>query len=114
MTYNPDNNLYAAAQYDRSHIDGNNGEVIQYRNVLCLYTEQWQQFDGTYARSFYALTGEGNGHFACGGKIIPIRWSRESLNDPFVYTLEDGTPLTLGVGTTYVGICSKKVAVSYE
>ena len=114
MTYNPDNGLYAAAQYGISHIDQNTGDVMSYRNVLCLYTSQWQQSDSYYLRSFYGLTGEGSGHYACGGKLVPIKWSRADVNSPFVYTLEDGTPLTLGVGTTYVGICSNKMTVSYE
>ena len=114
MTYNADNGLYAAAQYGRNHVDANTGDVLSYANVLCLYTDQWQQFDGTYSRSFYTLVGEGTGHFACGGKIIPIKWSRPEARGPFQFMTEDGQPLTLQVGTTYVGICSDKMTVSYE
>ena len=40
----------------------------------------------------------------CGGKCVEITWERESNTDPFRYYLKDGTPLELGVGTTYVGI----------
>ena len=48
----------------------------------------------------------GEGYFACDGQIVKIKWVREDLYGPFSYTLEDGTPLTLGVGKTYVGVAS--------
>lgn len=114
FTYNPDNGLYAASQYNRNHVDGNTGEVLQYRNVLCLNVEQWGIYDGTYTRSFYDLIGEGTGYFACDGQLIPILWSRADVASPFVYTTEDGTLLTLGVGTTYVGFSSDETSISYE
>ena len=50
------------------------------------------------------VVGSGKGYFACNGQIIPILWSRTSEYDNYVYTLEDGTPLTLGVGKTYVAL----------
>jgi hypothetical protein len=36
--------------------------------------------------------------------MVPIQWSRENATDPFLFTLEDGTPLTLGVGKTYIAV----------
>lgn len=114
MTYDAETGLYSARQYNRDHIDGNTGKALTYTNVLCLYTEQTGIYDGTYTRSFYKLIGEGTGHFATGGQIIPIKWSRATAEAPFSFTLEDGTPITLGVGTTYVGIASNTVSVDYE
>lgn len=114
MTYAPDTGLYEAEQYGKSHVDAGTGETMAYRNVLVLQTKQWKINDGTYYRSFYTLIGSGSGYFACGGKIVPIKWSRETLNDPFSYTLEDGTPLTLGAGKTYVGVVSANVPLAYN
>jgi hypothetical protein len=36
--------------------------------------------------------------------MIPILWSRSDSAAPFVYTLADGTPLTLSVGNSYVAV----------
>ena len=47
---------------------------------------------------------ESQGYFVCGGKCVEITWERETNTDPFRYYLKDGTPLELGVGSTYVGI----------
>ena len=58
--------------------------------------------------------GSGTGYFACNGRMIPILWSRDGLEDPFVYTLEDGTPLTFGTGTTYIAVVPQKSTIEFE
>ena len=102
FTYNTQTGLYEAYQLKQNHIDANTGKTLSYRNLIALQAEQW--ISGSYARTYYDMIGEGTGYFACDGKIIPIKWSRAAVDQPFSYTLEDGTPLTLGVGRTYVGI----------
>ncbi len=114
MTYDADTGLYEASQYKTDYIDGNTNKTLAFTNVLTLYTKQWKIFDGVYYRSYYNLIGEGDGHFAYGGQIVPIKWSRASLREPFSYTLADGTPLTLGVGQTYIGVASTEVPALYE
>lgn len=114
MTYNAETGLYEAAQYGEDYIDGNSGETLTFRNVFVLYTDHWFKNDPNYTRSMYDLIGSGEGHFACDGKIVPIKWVRENLSDPFSYTLEDGTPITLGVGKSYVGITKIGKTVSYS
>lgn len=108
--------LYKASQYKQDHVDGGTGEVLAYRNVLVLQSPQKRSNDGYYVRSYYTLTGEGEGYFACDGQIVPIKWVRKSVNDPFAYTLADGTPITLGVGKSYVAIIgvSGAAGVKYE
>lgn len=108
--------LYKASQYKKDHVDGGTGEVMAYRNVLVIQTPQKREHDGAYTRSYYTLTGKGEGYFACDGKIVPIQWSRKSVSDPFSYTLTDGTPVTLGVGKSYVAVIgvSGAAGVSYE
>lgn len=114
MTYDAETGLYSARQYNRDHIDGNTGKALTYSNVLCLYTPQTGIYDGEYTRSFYKLVGEGTGHCAINGKIVPIKWSRAEATDFFTFTLEDGTPLTLNVGKTYVAIADVSACVEYE
>jgi hypothetical protein len=114
MTYQADTGVYQAAQYKRDHIDAGTGEVQSYRNVLILYTDHWGISDKKYVRSYYSLVGSGEGQFACGGEIIPILWERNSLQEPFRYTLKDGTPLTLGTGKTYVAIAANTVSAEYQ
>lgn len=99
-----DEGLYEASQYKKDIIDGETKKVISFRNVLVLRAKHKIESDKNYPRSFYTLTGEGEGQFACDGKIVEIKWSRKTVNDPFSYTLTDGTAVTLGIGKTYTAI----------
>jgi len=45
---------------------------------------------------------------------VEIKWSRASVNDPYTYTLADGTPLQLDVGTTYIAMVGTKYPISYK
>lgn len=110
MTYNSETGLYEGYQLGKDMIDGNTGEVVGFQNVFAIFAKTTMEDIYTMME----LTGSGDGYFACGGKIVPICWSRESDDSPFVYTLTDGTPLTLGIGTSYVGILPTGSPVNYE
>ena len=119
MTYNEETGLYEAKQKHsgyssvNAYVDGNTGEVLSFRNVLVLRTHneelknpnKWMKID---------VVGSGEGYFACNGQIIPIQWSRASESDPYTYTLENGKPITLGVGKTYIAIIPTTGVVSYN
>ena len=93
-----------------SFSDANTGEKVPYENVFIL--RAYTTSDGYWM--FAELTGEGTGYFACNGQIVEITWKRDRLRDPFHYYLKDGTPLTVGVGKTYVGVIPNQSPVEYE
>lgn len=99
--YDPETRLYAASQYGTEYIDGETGEQITFTNVIALRCDTTTLEGGLLD---IRLTGEGDGFFACGGKTVPIHWSRDSRTGNFTYTLADGSPLVLGRGRTYIAI----------
>ncbi len=110
MTYNAQTKSYEGYEHDEDYIDGNTNKIVPFKNVFVLHS------DTTYSEglTFMELTGEGEGYFACGGKIVPIIWHRANYYDPFSYTLTDGTPLTLGVGHSYVAVIPYRGIVEYQ
>lgn len=104
MAYDPESGMYFGSQRwnskEASIADGNTGAPVPFRNVLILKAETYS--DGYH--EFATLHGSGRGFFALGGEAVPILWSRETTYEPFRLTLEDGTPVTFGVGKTYVGV----------
>ena len=112
FTYDAQTGLYGAAQYGKDYVDAGNNEQVRFSNVIALYADQSFQNDGEYVRSYYTLTGEGTGHLAVSGEMIPIRWSREAVDAPFLFTLEDGTPATLLTGKTYIAVTSDTETVA--
>ena len=104
--------LYSMDQYGDDYIDDNTGEEVLFRNVLILRAEMQDGYDASNEstpRVYMALTGEGTGYFACGGKMEDIYWTRKNEDSPFqFFTDKDHTaPLNLGVGTSYVAFISE-------
>lgn len=111
--YEPAAGQYLVSQYGENHVDAATGLQVAATNVLVLETSI--SVIDSEARQRVKTTGEGKGTYFCGGKAAAIRWSREDRNSPFVYTLEDGTPLTLGQGKSYICLISPKVStLKYE
>lgn len=117
LNYDPKLDQYTMTQeFYHKHllpeIDGNTKDAVTFRNVLVLRAVTTLHSDGQHMLA--QLVGEGEGYFACGGKMVPIKWHRASEDSPFSYTMADGTPITLGVGHTYVGIVSTKSPVTFQ
>ena len=111
FTYQADTGDYTMEQLSRSYTDGNTGEKVHFENIIAIETKVGTIDD--YGRLSQELENKsGKGYFACGGKMINIKWSRGKATEPFVFTLEDGTPLTLGVGKTYVAVVYNNAPVT--
>lgn len=108
--YDAASKKYMVSQYGSAYTDGNTGEQVGVTNVLFLETSISVIPGDTAGRLKVKMTGEGNGTYFCGGKSVPIRWSKTDRNSPFVYRLEDGTLLPLGQGTSYVCIMTPKTS----
>lgn len=107
--------VYKASQYGSDWMDAGAGEQMAFRNVIVIQTPQFFRSDAYYSRSFYELSGSGEGYLICDGQIVSITWHRDELRGSFSYTYEDGTPVVLGVGKTYVGVIdSDRGTVEFE
>jgi len=106
--YDSTSGKYLVGQYGGSYTDGSTGEQVCVTNVLVLETSIYVISGDTAGRLNVKLTGSGAGTYFCGGKSVPIRWSKDDRNSPLVYTREDGSPLVLGQGKSYVCIMSPK------
>lgn len=108
FAYDAASGQYLVGQYGGGHVDGSTGEQVAATNVLVLETKI--TVIDSEGRQRVQTTGEGQGTYFCGGKAVPIQWSRKDRNTPFAYTLENGKPLTLGQGKSYVCLISPKVS----
>ena len=111
MEYDAETGLYKAHQFGRDWVDGSTGENAAFRNLLVIKAPQTFASSG---HTFYALDGTGDGWFAVDGQIVPVKWHHEDAKGPFQFTLEDGTPITLGVGSTYCAIVDDDCDVVVE
>ena len=110
MKYDPSTGRYQMRQFGADQIDGNSGQPLAFRNVFTLFAVN--EDIGQYHVA--QLLGSGDGYYACGGKIIAIKWHHETDDAPFTFTLLDGTPLEQSVGNSYVGIIPTGSAFSFS
>lgn len=109
---NQETGLYEAYQFDGPWIDAGNGDaILSFRNLIVMIADRYRP-NGVH--SFYEIIGTGEGYFACDGQIVKIQWHRETVDDPYSFTLEDGTPITLGVGHSYYGVITPNGSLTFN
>lgn len=113
FTYDAATGRYARSQHGGASIDGSNEQAETVKNVIAIYTEQWYCPQG-HGHQYYDTIGAGEGYAATNGKIVPIKWSRATVDAPFVYTLADGSPLELDVGNSYIAVVGTKYPIEYK
>ena len=87
------------------------GESEYFKNVFVLITTI-SDYPDNYHRKV-ALTS-GTGYYCVNGTYTPIKWSKGNASSSFVFTNEDGTPLTVNQGNSWVCIMGKQFAPSFE
>lgn len=70
------------------------------QNVIVQYV-RYTNIEGTNSRTA-VLTGSGNCAYFINGQRVMGTWSRETLSQPTSYLLNDGAPVTLEPGTTWI------------
>ena len=110
LTYSQEDGQYIYTQYGNGVKDVGEDYWEYFENVFVIMTNV--QNSGVYHVA--DLIGSGDGYYACGGKIIPIRWSRETDTSPFIYTHTDGTQLEQGIGSSYIAIVPLQSTVAYQ
>ena len=111
MVYDESLGKYVYNQYGKSMVDGATGEPEAFKNVVILLADMQFVIHGYHQADFVA---GGEGYFACGGKLIPIRWKADSEEGPLRFTTQDGEPLELNVGNSYIAIAAVGSPVTWD
>ena len=116
--YNEKTNTYARYQFKgEAHIDGATGETLTFTNVLVIACTHTNTND-SYNHIDVDTVGSGDGYYIYGGKYIKIKWSKADEDTPIQLFNEDGTPLQMNCGKTFVNIVSpavySKIQLNYQ
>ena len=109
MKYDPELGEYAYWQYGKRMEDGQTGEPEAFENVVIMMTKISKR-ESYHVADFVA---GGDGYYACGGKLIPMKWHCDDEHSPFYFTTVDGEPLNFGVGSSYFAIAPLDSPVVY-
>ncbi|MGM9538436.1 MAG: DUF3048 domain-containing protein [Candidatus Onthomonas sp.] len=111
--YDAESGEYLVSEYGSAYVDETTGKQVSVKNVLIIMTQVSTIEGDSKGRLNVAMSGSGIGYFACGGKYIPINWSRSTQDSLYEFTTMDGQPLVLGVGSSYVNIVPTTCSVSF-
>lgn len=109
MQYDSELGQYVYYQYKQKMEDQITGVTESFENVVVMFTDIWM--NGNY--EYTEFTDGGTGYYACGGKIIPIKWSCAGDDQPFEFFTVDGEPISFGVGRTYIAITENGSTVTW-
>lgn len=113
MNYDEELGKYIYNQYNKEMVDEADGEKEAFTNVLVVYADiTTVKGSGALYHTADFLAG-GTGYYANGGKIVPITWTCDGEKEPLRFFNEDGSELLLGVGRTYMAICTADSPVVY-
>ena len=91
------------------------GEALSAKNIIVYQVKNTALNDGAGKdRQDLSNIGSGTGYFLSDGKRVNINWSKASRSAKTVYTLEDGTPLMLNPGNTFVQIVPMYATPTFE
>lgn len=113
FTYDEAQRRYLVEEYGKAYVDGDTGEQVGVTNVIVIKTACRNTGDH-YGHLSVDLSSGGTGYFACGGRVMDIRWSKGFPDGQLRYTDLDGNPVVLGRGNSYVCVVPLGEEVSFS
>jgi hypothetical protein len=110
--YNENDGLYYRFQYGEAHIDTENNEQLTFKNLIIQYSQR--SVISEQDHQDYVLIGSGTGLVITDGKVNKITWKRETESDRTTYYYEDGTPVYLNPGKSYIAVVPSELSVTCE
>lgn len=110
--YDPSKNIYLRRVNGETHIDALNGNPITARVVIVQVTKQAvKDEEGRLAINF---VGKGKGWACFQGKLIPVTWSKQTLEGKTSYYLENGEKLVIPPGKIWIEVVDEKTKVVFQ
>ncbi len=105
LHYNGDTKLYEYYEYGKKYEDaGNNNAPLAFKNVIIMKCS-FHQYDAKGYLIYNILVGQPwEGYLLQSGEAVKIGWQKLGEKAQTIYTYEDGTPITLNTGKTYIAI----------
>ena len=113
MQYDADLGKYVYYQYGKMMTDQITEEPEAFENVIIMFADITTRFGSGANYHTADFVAGGEGYYACGGKIIPIKWTCDSEDSPFRFLTQSGEQLDLGMGNSYIAIAPIDSPVTY-
>lgn len=111
-SYLSEEGIYHRYKDGALHIDENDGEPLEVTNVIV-------QFVGNFMVDSEGPTdigevGEGKGLFFSQGEQVEITWEKADREAPTVFFDQEGQPLQLNIGQTFIQVVDENLEINME
>ena len=111
FVYDETTKLYTKHQFGKPQIDLADNKGLATSNVLLLQTTI-TSYEGSSLRDIDL--SEGTGYYASMGAYKKIKWKKGETNDPILLQNEDGSPLQINRGKTFIAIQDKSSSLTFK
>lgn len=113
LQYDPTSGLYLKNLHGKAQTDGLTGAQIAFANVIVQNTN-WAYADAKGYLAFQMVDSTQDGYYFTKGKVIHIRWVKNSDYEPTRYYDDYGNEIQLNTGKTYIAVAQAGKAVGFH
>lgn len=102
--YHSETNLYDRFRLNEPHIERNTNEQVKVANIIIAEIPSPLIPGDKEGRRDLKNIGSGEGFYITGGKAVPVKWEKTARDSQTSFTFEDGKPVVLNKGQTWIEI----------
>ena len=112
FNFDAETGLYFVGNSDGAHLDALNQEQVSVTNVLIQST--WIRGTGAGDLPLFVNTGRVQGYLITGGEVFVVYWVRDWFGQPIRWYFENGEPMVLPLGRTWVNSVTPELPVHFN
>ncbi len=112
--YDEENKVYKRYVNNKEHVDDVTKKQYTFKNIITYQVANSTIKGDDKGRQEIANIGKGTGYYISNGVAVKINWEKTSRDSKTIYTYEDGTPLKVNDGNTFIQIQPKNQTLKIE
>lgn len=104
FTYDQANKVYQRSQFGDKQMDKEYDVQLSFKNIIVQYADIWTIKGDKLGCMDMTLITKGTGLYITDGQMIPITWEKASHESPTMYYTQDGKPIILNPGKTFISV----------
>lgn len=112
--YDAENEVYKRYVNNKEHVDDVTKKQYTFKNIITYQVANSNISGDDKGRQELSNIGKGSGYYISNGVAVKINWEKTSRQSKTIYTYEDGTPLKVNDGNTFIQIQPKNQTLKIE
>ena len=112
--YDEENKVYKRYVNNKEHVDDVTKKQYTFKNIITYQVANSSIKGDDKGRQNIENIGKGTGYYVSNGVAVKINWEKTSRQSKTIYTYEDGTPLKVNDGNTFIQIQPKNQTLKIE